>query len=242
MLPHLSDVGDFVFGLGLLALGSVAVELGGGFHFQSLRGEVCGQSADDGAFLFAVYAPVSPEKQQHRRSLLLSQGRRTRSEIVGNIKRRSGLAGESEQVEVLLQPGANGSASVGNQSAAKKRGGLSTLTLCCQNLGFDFEGGSQGNRQVRLGIEGALLQHLPRRALGLLGVVFSLIQLIGRQRGTRHPGKRFKILGIDTVLGTVSFQLGAGGGKIALGKGGTDIIEDFALGESNKQDQNCRPA
>src|SRR4029077_7157545 len=62
MLPDTSGVGEFILRFGILTLGRVAVELSGSNHGKSLSPKLRTQAGDDWAFVFAINAPVGPEK------------------------------------------------------------------------------------------------------------------------------------------------------------------------------------
>src|SRR5207237_436764 len=80
-----------------------------------------------------------------------------RSNIFGDVERRSGFALEAEQVQVFLQTGADRSASVIAQSSFEESNGLAAITLRGERLRFDLNGGTEGDGQVRFGIQGAVL-------------------------------------------------------------------------------------
>src|SRR6202035_3448220 len=106
------DVLQLVGRSGFYAAGYISVTLRRRDDHQMLGSVLFFDFREDGHFLLAVRAPVRPEKHQDRRSLERAERNRLRSQKLALIQSRRELSFQAQQIDVLLQPGANGRVSV----------------------------------------------------------------------------------------------------------------------------------
>lgn len=183
---------------------------------------------------------MSPEKQQHRTPFERAQRNRLWPQPLSDVERGRGLAFQGQQVQILLYPGANRSASPGLQLALKKRDCGRALAARGQNICLNFDGSAERDRQVFVVVELAPLQLLQRELPRLGGVGLRLVELLRCQGAPPEPGVRFDHLRRDAVRPAVGLDLPLRKRKVAPRDGGPHVGDYGGGGRRQLREEHQR--
>ena len=104
-----------------------------------------------------------------------------------------------------------------------------------QYLSFHFDGGAQGQRQMRLGIQRTRGEGLPGKFFGLFRIGIGFVELARDQIATRQPGERFQVLRRYAALRPIALEHRFGQREIAVRHRGLDVGDESGEGGYGEQ-------